>query len=987
MQRSIPRVRFLVPVFFAQKEWYLIDAPLTMHTLTPMRRRNLSVSNVFIEPPPENHTHPWLRMFPDLPEEKARWFFETLLPEHQVTTQDLTQDQHGLITMLRDVVGRYADLDLGLFKCRILFSSGSIDQLLRPEVLSGFDWDGFFKRYSDREFMLSQRLYVFAFKAGIRARAAWHRVPLETRLYFYEILCLLDPDFIKQIEGVERPQLIPPSFWQQISKHPDWQGSLSELLLQAQEPYDLLDSSDDYNRALLRTMYLPLISESSANLLPKLYQDDFLATAAKELMDFIQTTLESNAKESLQYNGTFGNAFDSMDGQNLPVDLLEVATLGWNYLCARLSAATPEDAFEFLSLFLPLSADHADGMSGYYFGSLDAITIQASASTFVDILMREDLYPLIKQSLAGSCEACRKHDPFAQAILEELDARLAANPDSRLVCLYSLWVRCRCWSFEDNYKMYDLKSLKVMVAKSLKSEGTIAPFLTLCSYCEWDQYLDIEWRSALAKTLVQAGTRDSELIAADARNRLVSKLPVEPEDSSLVYALFSNPSLHYAGLLFDKEFQKLLCADSGTYNPDGRFLVSVALVLDIKPIKEWLLQLLCEPNPELILPQGSVFLPFAVHTATILNNQSENSSDLLKELEGTGLIDSLPLNILTRFVDDKVLLLQSIVSRHFSRSTKVNKPTVSEFKEKYRTLLEDECSGPAILPVKLRSGARQVLEQELQLRLPVIIADPLTDEAVIGLGLADLLNGDESFNWNANPELANLIGRAAQRWLDALRAAARNSDSWDELPSPTEGLKASFFLLWKLKGPWYAAKQLLTIFRLVPVQAIDPDLAPSLRGSDKGWQLVAVLIHRIFDRPWSNEEGREIRAMMTHDLLEKLKPSKNQSKRALVEPDAVWRYAYVRAVADLGADPSDTGHFHHQVLDKCAANDPDPKVRKAAADASAGLKTRSGWKAGSGKRMLLHAWWWIRQAHLISHEVAIIDQEGALKRREAETRI
>jgi hypothetical protein len=36
--------------------------------------------------------------------------------------------------------------------------------------------------------------------------------------------------------------------------------------------------------------------------------------------------------------------------------------------------------------------------------------------------------------------------------------------------------------------------------------------------------------------------------------------------------------------------------------------------------------------------------------------------------------------------------------------------------------------------------------------------------------------------------------------------------------------------------------------------------------------------------------------------------------------------------------------------------------------------------------MLLHAWWWIRQAHLISFGTEI-DREAALKRREAETRI
>jgi hypothetical protein len=104
------------------------------------------------------------------------------------------------------------------------------------------------------------------------------------------------------------------------------------------------------------------------------------------------------------------------------------------------------------------------------------------------------------------------------------------------------------------------------------------------------------------------------------------------------------------------------------------------------------------------------------------------------------------------------------------------------------------------------------------------------------------------------------------------------------------------------------------------------------------------------------------------------------------EPNPEWRYAYTRAVVDLGVDPDGKGHLFHSILNRVAENDPSIKVRDAAQKSAVELKNiRGGWKDDSNSQMLLQAFWWLRRAHMLSIE-ADFDEKEALKTRSSEFR-
>jgi len=83
----------------------------------------------------------------------------------------------------------------------------------------------------------------------------------------------------------------------------------------------------------------------------------------------------------------------------------------------------------------------------------------------------------------------------------------------------------------------------------------------------------------------------------------------------------------------------------------------------------------------------------------------------------------------------------------------------------------------------------------------------------------------------------------------------------------------------------------------------------------------------------------------------------------MVEPDATWRYAYVRAFGELGVNPKGRAQ---KLLKWSSEHDPDPQVRKAASDAVSGLSARPRNEGQSRRRGVFAAFWWLRQAHFIS---------------------
>jgi hypothetical protein len=198
---------------------------------------------------------------------------------------------------------------------------------------------------------------------------------------------------------------------------------------------------------------------------------------------------------------------------------------------------------------------------------------------------------------------------------------------------------------------------------------------------------------------------------------------------------------------------------------------------------------------------------------------------------------------------------------------------------------------------------------------------------------------------------------------------------------------------------WKGVKPLLTAFRMSKIVWLKNNLSCN---SHYGYNNLAGRIQFFFDK---NKVAalEKLRKEMADGLADLLKPAKQQNGERIrnysnheikregfdlnyTEPVAHWRYAYIRAIGDLGVSADGRGHYLYSVLDKSAENDPDPDVRAAAKKASEELRRlRGGIREGNHTRHLFEAFWWIRQAHMISLGQTV-DRDGALVLRVNEWR-
>ncbi len=924
----------------------------------------MSNSHAFIEPAEEGPEHVWALAFPDLPEDKAAWLLGSILPDYRPTNDDPMNGQEMNNWYFRNASKKYRDIDLPLFKFSIIFLESGFNKYLDPKASSNFDWDEFFMDRKRIDLFLNRLFIPLFLSPGNKAYDAWLRIPLGTRADCYCTNPRLSPNLIERVEGISLPAVSTDGLWKALSKFPDRLGSLRNLSSNSQNSLDLSRLKTEEEKSILRRLYLYLLSETSKEILPALFDSLSFADAVRDVLDFI-AELKSDAGSLID-----DRKYVDETPQFIRDEPTDMAIICWDYLLARLPGAESGEAFSFLSRVLPL----AEYKVTEYFGGRHVSRIRESAACLVDSLFREDVLPLVQISLYSTSGLTCHHDPYSYSFIREIDSRLAAEPKSQHVFLYSLlsrWVDTRSTEYIPFLK--SMKSLTPMINELIRVEDSIKRLLTFPFSCDLEE---TAWRDAIAMVFAGAGNvvlNESKIVGK--KNAFIIYALQRQSYEGPFPVLFSNPFLKYALPLFDQRFMDSLLSAPVLDTPEAERLLAVAIALDVKSAREFL-SLRLQANT--VTP----FMPVLIFALGFVGEDDLERLSSPSELEELGLFNILPLGVLQFLVRDDSLLLEALFAWYFFNEMGEDAPSVADFRSRYTELLFER----GLFPCALKPSAKRVLIKRSSLILDRIAENGIGDDAEIGLGLAAEVLHSADFNPLADAEFVEACKKAAQKWFDTMRAAARDGKHWRMLPSPAECLESAVSILWNVKGPWPVIKQLLTLFRHVPVASIGVDLDPQSADLVGSWQPVAGAIHAALDRQWSPEEGRALRAAMTHDLLEKLKPSKDPSKRTLVEPDENWRYAYVRAVADLGADPSDTGHFHHQVLDKCAVNDPSPRVRKAAEAAAASLKTRSGWKAGSSKRMLLHAWWWIRQAHLISFGTEM-DREAALKRREAETRI
>jgi hypothetical protein len=211
------------------------------------------------------------------------------------------------------------------------------------------------------------------------------------------------------------------------------------------------------------------------------------------------------------------------------------------------------------------------------------------------------------------------------------------------------------------------------------------------------------------------------------------------------------------------------------------------------------------------------------------------------------------------------------------------------------------------------------------------------------------------------------------------------------------------WIIAKTVSCWKGIKPLLLAFRNTRRVLLGEKLHPLAVEENIADALFGLLNHR-----WDDEKAEQLRRDMADEFCGYLKPlsekdsgdpkdrerNYTETERNLQgfdlayrEPNPLWRYAYARALADLGVDVDGKGHFFHSILEKAAEKDPSPAVKEAAAKTAEYLrKLRDGWEEGSHKRHLIQAFWWLRRAHVLTIDERLYNEQEAVKARTSEFR-
>ncbi|ORC32626.1 hypothetical protein B4O97_16310 [Marispirochaeta aestuarii] len=245
------------------------------------------------------------------------------------------------------------------------------------------------------------------------------------------------------------------------------------------------------------------------------------------------------------------------------------------------------------------------------------------------------------------------------------------------------------------------------------------------------------------------------------------------------------------------------------------------------------------------------------------------------------------------------------------------------------------------------------------------------------------------------------IQQLAEQSLELLRSLRGKFRDPDVAPDTELYLATSAAIVGgSILGWWKVLKPLLLTFRSLPALSVGNNLL-HLDRSEVPLSVIPDAIDHILRLISKPDDLRDVRRSMTLYLLDKLKPIKgNPESRMLntplhdfegfdpsrMEPDPVWRTAYLRALDDLAVKQTGKGHSIDPVLRKVSEEDLSPMVQEVAVEVRRGLQNlRTGWGPGSHRRHLFQAWWWIRQAHRISFN-AEIDEVEANRVRNTEFR-
>ncbi len=215
----------------------------------------------------------------------------------------------------------------------------------------------------------------------------------------------------------------------------------------------------------------------------------------------------------------------------------------------------------------------------------------------------------------------------------------------------------------------------------------------------------------------------------------------------------------------------------------------------------------------------------------------------------------------------------------------------------------------------------------------------------------------------------------------------------------------AFEVLCIFAAPWRCLKSLLLAFTEMTVPAIASDLRywpesdkeppPHPYSRIPSWIGISMYPQNIRDELNRDPHLQGLREEFAKFCLERLKTKKNDTRtksnvsddadEEFVEPRRTWRQSYVQALTALRVNP---GGRAHRTLFWLSKNDPDENVREFAKKAHRQIRHLNRNKpnlerGASPRRCLFGAFWWLRQAHLLTLGKEI-DQNGAMRTRRTE---
>lgn len=263
---------------------------------------------------------------------------------------------------------------------------------------------------------------------------------------------------------------------------------------------------------------------------------------------------------------------------------------------------------------------------------------------------------------------------------------------------------------------------------------------------------------------------------------------------------------------------------------------------------------------------------------------------------------------------------------------------------------------------------------------------------------------------NLSDELRNRLVASAARHIGMLRKVLRETPEdfagEDSAGAPVSDFyDKAFKVLLIFSAPWKCLKALLLAFTEMRVPAVASDLRPWPETEREPpphpysqipmWIGIAMYPQNLQDELKRDPHLQRLREEFAKFCLERLKTKKNDTNRSkkvsdyadgdFVEPRRSWRQCYVQAVTALRVNP---GGRAHRTLFWLSKNDPDKNIREYAQRAHKQIRHLNRNKpnlerGASPRRSLFEAFWWLRQAHLLSLGKEI-DQADAMRTRRTE---